>query len=435
MINHLKQLESFDIVKRELNLNNHNIYLMYLSSLSSNDSITYIIQGFLFSEHQDPLVIFNGSLTPIKSYSQAVFMLLSGQCLVIIKDEVIAIETRSYPNRGIQSPTIEKSIRGSQDSFTENILFNVGLIRRRIRNENLRIELNQEGQLTKTDISLCYLNNKVNQQLLKDLKNRIKNNKDIEINNERNLIEVLYGKTYNPYPHVRYTERPDICAIHLLQGSIILLVDNMPSSIIIPTTLIEQIQQIEEYTQTPIIAFFTRIIRLLGITMSIYLLPFIMLCILTNKSYINNDINLNIPFIIFQILICEIIIEWIRQSFLYAPNLITSMMGFVVVFVLGDFGIELKAYSKEILLLVALSNLGNFLTPSYEISLANKFSRIILTLLTLMFNVFGFCLGIILHMLLLLNTNTNYHNYLYPIFPFDFKEFKRLLFDTNIYTK
>ena len=169
--------------------------------------------------------------------------------------------------------------------------------------------------------------------------------------------------------------------------------------------------------------------------MSIYLLPFIMLCILTNKSYINNDINLNIPFIIFQILICEIIIEWIRQSFLYAPNLITSMMGFVVVFVLGDFGIELKAYSKEILLLVALSNLGNFLTPSYEISLANKFSRIILTLLTLMFNVFGFCLGIILHLLLLLNTNTNYHNYLYPIFPFDFKEFKRLLFDTNIYTK
>lgn len=435
MINQLKQLESFDLVKRELNLKNHHIDLMYLSSLSSNDSITYVIQGFLFSEHQDPLVIFNGSITPILDYSQAVFMLLSGQCLVIIKDEVMAIETRSYPNRGIQDPTIEKSIRGSQDAFTENILFNVGLIRRRIRNQNLIIELNQEGQLTKTDISICYLKNKVNQQLLKDLKERIKNNKDIEINNERNLIEVLYGKTLNPYPHVRYTERPDICSIQLLQGSIILLVDNMPSSIILPTTFLEQIQQIEEYTQTPILAFLTRIIRLLGVIMSIYLLPFIMLCILTNKSYIQNDMEINIGFIIFQILICELIIEWIRQSFLYAPNLITSMMGFVVVFVLGDFGIELKAYSKEILLLVALSNLGNFLTPSYEISLANKFSRIILTLFTLLLNTFGFCLGLILHLLLLLTTKTNHHHYLYPIFPFNFKEFKRLLFDTNIYTK
>ena len=435
MIEKIKKLESFDLVKRKLKLNEKTIELYYLSSLSSNDSISFIIQGLLFSEHQDLFVIFNGSLTSIKDYSQALLMLLSGQCLIIINDEISAIETRYYPNRSIQSPMIEKSIRGSQDSFTENILFNVGLIRRRIRNENLKVEINQEGELTKTDISICYMNNKVNHQLLNDLKERIKNNKDIEINNERNLIEVLYGKTYNPYPHVRYTERPDICAIHLLQGSIILLVDNMPSSIILPTTLFEQIQQIEEYTQTPIIAFFTRMIRFIGIFMSIYLLPFIMMCILTNKPYINNDMEINIPFIIFQVLICELIIEWIRQSFLYAPNLITSMMGFVVVFVLGDFGVELKAYSKEILLLVALSNLGNFLTPSYEISLANKFSRIAITLSTLLLNVLGFCLGILIHLLILLNTKTNYHSYLYPIFPFDFKEFKRLLLDTNIYTK
>ena len=360
-----------------------------------------------------------------------------GFCLRItdIGIPVFALETRSYPTRGINSPNIEKSIRGSHDSFSENILFNAGLIRRRIRNENLMIELSQEGNLTLNDIAIVYHSKKVNQTLLSDLKKKMKENKDIEINNERNLVEVLYGKTINPYPHVRYSERPDICAIHILQGNIIILVDNMPSAMILPTTFFEQLQQIEEYTQTPLVAFFTRIIRFLGVIFSVYLLPFMLMCMITNQPFIKNDTNMNIGFIAFQVILCEILIEWIRQSFLYAPNLINSMMGFLVVFVLGDFGIEMGAYTKEILLLVALSNLANFLTPSYEIALANKIIRIFITILTLLFSVFGFSLGVLLHFLLLLNTNTLIYPYLYPLYPIDIKEIKRLLFDTNIYTK
>ena len=368
-------------------------------------------------------------------YEDAVFLLLSGQCITVIDNQVFALETRSYPNRGIDSPNIEKSIRGSHDSFSENILFNVGLIRRRIRNENLMIELSQEGNLTLNDIAICYHTKKVNQTLLSDLKKKLKENKDIEINNERNLVEVLYGKTINPYPHVRYSERPDICAIHLLQGNIIILVDNMPSSMILPTTFFEQLQQIEEYTQTPLVAFFTRIIRFLGVIFSVYLLPFMLMCMITNQPFIKNDANMNIGFIAFQVILCEILIEWIRQSFLYAPNLINSMMGFLVVFVLGDFGIEMGAYTKEILLLVALSNLANFLTPSYEIALANKIVRIFISILTLLFSVTGFSIGVLIHFFLLLNTNTLIYPYLYPLYPIDLKEIKRLLFDTNIYTK
>ena len=110
-------------------------------------------------------------------------------------------------------------------------------------------------------------------------------------------------------------------------------------------------------------------------------------------------------------------------------------MGFLVVFVLGDFGIEMGAYTKEILLLVALSNLANFLTPSYEIALANKIVRIFISILTLLFSVMGFCVGVLIHFLLLLNTNTLIYPYLYPLYPIDLKEIKRLLFDTNIYTK
>ncbi len=435
MIEKLKQLQSFDIVKHDVVLKNRSIFMIFLSSLTSSQSITSIIEGFLLSESQDPLCFFNGSITEINKYEDAVFLLLSGQCITVIDNQVFALETRSYPNRGIDSPNIEKSIRGSHDSFSENILFNVGLIRRRIRNENLMIELSQEGNLTLNDIAICYHSKKVNQTLLSDLKKKMRENKDIEINNERNLVEVLYGKTINPYPHVRYSERPDICAIHLLQGNIIILVDNMPSAMILPTTFFEQLQQIEEYTQTPLVAFFTRIIRFLGVIFSVYLLPFMLMCMITNQPFIKNDMNMNIGFIAFQVILCEILIEWIRQSFLYAPNLINSMMGFLVVFVLGDFGIEMGAYTKEILLLVALSNLANFLTPSYEIALANKIVRIFISILTLLFSVTGFSMGVLIHFFLLLNTNTLIYPYLYPLYPIDLKEIKRLLFDTNIYTK
>ena len=435
MIEKLLQLESFDIVKHKVNLNEKDIFLIFLSSLTSSSSITSLIQGFLFSEHQDPICFFNGSTTSIHNYEQAQLFLFSGQCLVIVDNKVIAIETRSYPNRSIQNPNIEKSIRGSHDSFTENILFNVGLVRRRIRNKNLIFELSQEGNMTQTDIAICYMKDKIDKNIYHDLNQRLLKNKQIEINNERNLIEVLFGKTYNPYPHVRYSERPDICAIHLLQGSIVILVDNMPSSIILPTTFFEQLQQIEEYTQTPIIAFMTRFLRYLGVLTSIYLLPFVMICILTDKPYIQNDNVLNPSFIIFQIILCEVLIEWLRQTFLYAPNLINSMMGFIVVFVLGDFGIELGAYTKEILLLVALSNLCNFLTPSYEISLANKFSRLFITILSILFIIPGFCIGILLHFILLLTTKTMNKSYLYPFFPLDINEIKRIVLNTNIYTK
>ncbi|MGN1344997.1 MAG: spore germination protein, partial [Traorella sp.] len=184
MIERLKQLESFDLVKHEVILSDKKIYMMFLSSLTSSESISILIEGFLFSENKDPICFFNGSSSKINDYEQAVFLLLSGQCLVIVEDEIYAIETRSYPNRSIEHPNIEKSIRGSHDSFTENILLNVGLIRRRIRSDLLKIEIQQEGKLMKTDIAICFMDNKVDYSLLHDLKRRIKDNKKIEINNE-----------------------------------------------------------------------------------------------------------------------------------------------------------------------------------------------------------------------------------------------------------
>lgn len=150
---------------------------------------------------------------------------------------------------------------------------NVGLIRRRIRDPRLSVIMHKEGVKTRTDVAYVYIKHLVDPDVLNDFETRMKQLSETEILSERNLVEQLYGKTLNPYPHVRYTERPDICAIHLLQGYLVALVDNAPTAVILPTTFFEQTKQIEEYTQTTIVASFTRILRLIGILFSLYLLP------------------------------------------------------------------------------------------------------------------------------------------------------------------
>lgn len=427
-----KLSSSFDCTFDEFKLNDRGVYLIYLSSLSSMNAVSDLIQGFLMSETKTDFTFFNGSISPLTSESEAITQILSGQCIVMFDgdEQIYSIETRHYPTRSIHAAENEKSVRGSSDAFVENIINNVGLIRRRIRDERLSIELVKEGSMCKCDIAILSMSGIVDEDVKSDFMQRLKQNQDVEIYNDRNLIEALYGKTLNPYPHVRYSERPDLCAVHLLQGYLIVIVDNIPMAMIMPTTFFEQLQQAEEYTQTPIIAFSTRVIRYLGIICSLYLMPFFVVINATG-----NPTLLNIPLLEvkpmefgFQIIFAEIMIEWIRLSLIHSPTLLSGIMGFLVVFVLGDFGIELGAVTKEILVVVALCNLGNLLTPSYEISLANKFSRVMLTLLALFFHWPGLAVGLLVHFLVLIQTKTIKYPYLYPFIPFSFQESKRLLF-------
>ncbi len=418
---------SFDITFTPLDYLELEVYLIFCNSLTSMDAISKLLQGFVMNERQLPLLV--GSYQFVDTLSQAVDLILSGQSILIIDEKMIALETRNYPTRSLHAPENEKSIRGSSDAFNENIITNVGLIRRRIRDDDLKVEMVKGGERSKTDIALCYLKKRVDVDVVDDLKHRIQNIGAEMIIDDRSLIRALYGRTLNPYPHVRYSERPDLCATHIIQGYCIVLVDNVPSGMIFPTTYFEQIQQVEEYTQTSLIAFLTKLTRLLAVICSIYLIPFwVMITVTKNPTLMDIPIMEIKPFEFgFQLLFTELVIEWIRQSLVHSPSILSSIMGFIVVFILGDLGIELGAYTKEILVMVALCNLGNFLTPSYEISLANKLTRIVLTVLTLFFHVPGFCIGFVLHFIILTNTATIKYPYLYPFIPFSWKEVKRIM--------
>lgn len=247
--------------------------------------------------------------------------------------------------------------------------------------------MNKEGIKTRTDVAYLYIDGLVDVDVLDDFESRMRTLPEAEILSERNLVELLYGKTWNPYPHVRYCERPDICAIHLLQGYLIALVDNSPTGVILPTTFLNRPSRSRSIRRQTLVATFTRVLRLIGIVFSLYLLPlWIALVIDQNPTLLNIPIqHVNVYQFGFQVILADIIVEWIRQSLIHTPTILSSIMSFVAVFLLGDMAIELGAYTKEVLIMVALVNIGNLLTPSYELSLANKVFRIFIGLLALLF--------------------------------------------------
>lgn len=334
---------SFDIVYRHVTIQNTQAWLIFLSSLSDSELIASLVEGFVITAGNDlHITFYPGAIDKLTDRKKAITNMLSGQCLVLMDTSEVyyCIETRHYPARSTAEPNVEKSVRGAHDGFVENVILNVGLIRRRIRDPRLVVTMNKEGIKTRTDVAYLYIDGLVDVDVLHDFETRMHTLPEAEILSERNLVELLYGKTWNPYPHVRHCERPDICAIHLLQGYLVALVDNSPTGVILPTTFFEQTKQIEEYTQTTLVATFTRVLRLIGIVFSLYLLPlWIALVIDQNPTLLNIPIqHVNVYQFGFQVILADIIVEWIRQSLIHTPTILSSIMSFVAVFLLGGYG-------------------------------------------------------------------------------------------------
>ena len=420
---------SFDIVERVITNQNQKAYLFFLSSLSDNQLLESLCEGLLESIwHQKSFALFPCAIEPTKDIKTALDALMSGQCVVLLDYNFYLVETRSYPSRNSAEPMNEQSIRGAHDGFVENIILNVGLLRRRIRDPKLHVEIFKMGSISRRDIVYAYIEGNVNEAILTDFKQRLKKHEHTDSINEHDFVALLYDKTLNPYPHVRYSERPDICSLHLMQGYLVVLVDNCPCGIIMPTTFFELLSQMEEFTQTLFTANFTRIIRLCGVLFSIYLLP-LWCALLIDK----NPTMLNLPMLdihlytfAFQVLFADIVIEWLRQALIHTPSILSGIMSLIAVFVLGEMAIEQGAYTQEVLIMIALVNVGNALTPGYELSMANKISRMLLVISALCAGQLGFLIGVLLHIYVLIHSGASIP-YLYPLFPFSLKECVRIL--------
>lgn len=436
---------SFDLVLREMVFGAKRVGIFYCNGFAKDTVLTDIITRLTYADEETvshhTLEAFIEKLIPhiqVKSYkkmSEIVGQVLMGGTAFFIEGETaaIAIDVKSYPVRSIAEPDLERVVRGSRDGFVETLLLNVTLVRRRIRDERFKLEIMQIGKRTKTDVCIGYINDIADADLVQAVKDKIKN---VEIDGlplaEKQLEEAIVNKGWNPYPMVRYSERPDVVSAHLLEGHVCVFVDTSPSVMILPTTFFHHVQHAEEYRQTPFIGTYLRWVRFVGIMASIFLLPLWFMMVMdpslkpAGLEFLGPQKEGTLPLLV-QFLLADIGIDLMRMAAVHTPTPLATAMGLVAAILVGDIAVKTGLFINEVILYLALASIGMFATPSYELGLANRIVRLALLIIVAIFQVPGFVVGSTLWLILLATRKSFNAPYMWPFIPFNAKGFFAIL--------
>src|SRR5699024_2415655 len=358
----------YDVEFRELKVLKRDIQIYYVNGLVDDMTVVHIIRQLIETNddeiEEDKVYdivknrIVNQQVTPENKIDKVTDELLSGLIVIFVDGErnAFIVDVRHYPGRQPEEPDTERVIRGSRDGFTENVVESTGLIRRRIRDKRLRNEMLRIGRRSKTDICVCYINDVANDKYVNMVKDKIQNiDIDSLVMADKALTELFIELSWNPFPLVRYTERPDVAAHHILSGYIVLIVDTSPSVIILPTTFFDHLEHAEEYRQTPMVGTFTRWFRILAVLASIFLLPVWLLFVLEptllpkELSFIGPKEMGNIP-IALQVILADIGVEFLRMAAVHTPTPLATALGLIAAVLIGDIAIDVGLFSPEVIL-------------------------------------------------------------------------------------
>ena len=328
--------------------------------------------------------------------------ILSGvTCLFIDGYEAcLAIDCRTYPARSVDEPDKDKSLRGSRDGFVETIVFNTALMRRRIRDPHLVMKMFEVGEISRTDVAVCYMSNKVDPELLKNISERIES-LDIEAlrMNQQSLADALFKrKWFNPFPKFKFTERPDTAAVCMMEGKIVLLVDNSPSAMIIPTSVFDIIEEANDYYFPTLTNVYLKITRAIITIATVFFTPLFLL-FMQNPAWIPEMFQfvaikdtMNVP-LVFQFLILELAIDGLRLAAMNTPSMLSTPLSVIAGIVLGEFAVKSGWFNSEVMLYMSFVAVANYTQPNFELGYALKFMRLLLLVLTACFDWVGFLVG------------------------------------------
>jgi len=422
--------ESFDLIQRDIIIGEKQCTFYFIDGFTKDEVLQKMMSGFFALKKEDMPSSATGfakmavpyiEVDVIDEFDQIIRNVLSGvTCLFIDGYEAcLAIDCRTYPARSVDEPEKDKSLRGSRDGFVETIVFNTALIRRRIRDPHLTMKMFEVGKSSRTDVTLCYMSDRVEYELLHKLIDKIKAiDCDALRMNQQSLAEALFKrKWFNPFPKFKFTERPDTAAACLLEGKIVLLVDNSPSAMILPTTIFDIIEEANDYyfpTLTNVYLKFTRAIITIG---TVFLTPVFLLFMQNPEwlpevfSFIAIRDTVNIP-LVFQLLILEIAIDGLRLAAMNTPTMLSTPLSVIAGIVMGEFSVKSGWFNSEVMLYMAFVAVANYTQPNFELGYALKFMRLLLLILTAIFNWVGFALGsVIIILSIIFNKTISGHSY------------------------
>ncbi len=444
-LNEILNLDSnFDIIRKGI-------------TIAGRDACIYFIDGFLEEAIMEKLLEFFYKLKPEEMPMTAKQMidhvvpyvevtaieeeglltqsLLSGiTCLLIDGyDTCIGLDCRSYPMRGVDEPSKDKALRGSKDGFVETVVFNTALIRRRIRSPKLSMEILTAGKSSRTDIVLCYMQDRVDRKLLREIRGRINAIKvDALTMNQESLAECIYDrKWFNPFPKFKFTERPDAASAAILEGNIVVLVDNSPQAMIVPTSIFDIVEEADDYYFPPVTGSYLRLTRFLIALITLLLTPVFLLLFQNPQwippwlSFIQIKDAINVP-IVWQFLMLELAIDGLRLAAINTPSMLSTPLSVVAGIVLGQFTVDSGWFNAEIMMYMAFVAIANYTQSSYELSYALKFMRLIMLVLTSLFDLWGFLIGLLITVVAVVGNKTIAgKSYIYPLLPLNLTQLKK----------
>lgn len=436
---------TFDVLVRELAVGGRDAALVFIDGFLKDSATVEILKFLLRLTRADlapqPIdkVVRAGlpyfEVETVQTVDEVVDQVLSGPAALFIdgQAEAVIIDVREYPVRSIDEPDLERVTRGSREGLVETIVFNTALIRRRLRDPNLRFEMRSVGKKSRTDVALGYIDGVANPDLVAEVRRRLEKTDVAALTmGSQSLIEILTGQRLNPFPLARLTERPDVAAAHLVEGHVVVLTDTSPTALILPANVWHFTQHAEEYFQSPVVGTFMRWARFAAIGFSLVLGPaWLVVASMPHRpdwlAFVGPAEKPDVPLWL-QFLLLELGIVLIGQALIHTPSAMSTALGIVGAILLGELAIKVGVFVPETVLYAAVVALTSFATPSLEFAHALRLFRYLLFILVALWGPWGFAAGLAVTLLCLGVTNSFGLPYLYPLVPFDGKALVRLLF-------
>jgi spore germination protein len=414
-----------DVVKREVHMGKRHpmrIFVVYIDGMVDRRIIEeYFLSNVIEDEevdHFSKLIEKNPQEAILQRFSSTLDIkeednidnlikgILTGDTIIFIENatKALILSARSWPARGVSAPEGEAVVRGPRDGFVETIRFNTALVRRRIKDTKLKIEMTTMGTRSRTDIAIIYVQDIVKAELLEDVKKRLDKYVIDGIFDSGYVEQLIEDSWKSPFPQTQATERPDKTAASLLEGKVAILVDGSPFAILLPTSLNSFFQASEDYYQRWQIMSFTRILRYIVSFLS-FALPGLYLAILNfHPAMLPTTIAVSIAasrdgiafLSVLEIIIMETAFELLREAGIRLPGPIGHAIGLVGGIIIGQSAVEAKLISPMIVIIVALTAIATFAIPDYNLTSAFRLIRYAFIVICSLFGLYGFLIGILL---------------------------------------
>lgn len=434
---------NFDILKRKITMAEKTAGFYFVDGFVQEALVEKLMQFFYSLKPEnlkdiDTFLEVGMPYTEVEkndSLDEVVKSFLSGMTVVFIDgfDQCILIDCRTYPMRSVTEPWKDRVLRGARDGFVETLVHNAALLRRRIRDTNLSLEMFQVGESSKSDVAVCYISGKADPNLVSDIKRRIQK---IEVEaltmNIESLAECLFEHRWiDPFPKFKYSERPDTAAAALLDGNVVIMVDNSPAVMILPTSVFDMIEEPDDYNFAPIIGTYLRWSRFVFTMVCMFLTP-VWLLLLNNPQWVPEWLQfitisdeITVP-VLFQLLILELSVDGLKMAAVNTPSLLSTPLSVVAGIVVGEYAVSSGWFNPESMLYMAVVTVGTYSQASFEMGYAMKFLRIIELILTQLFGLWGFIAGVIIVVCTIaFNKTISDRSYVYPVVPFNWGDLKR----------